>query len=403
MNHVPEAFLARAALRDRRIGHRVGPYLLVERKKHFDAPVVYRVLQIPAMLEGELVLVDHERAPETHTSLLRQATAMAKIHHPHVLRLVAFGEDHHGSWLVSDLPGTPATLAELLADDFHGLPAAAVRVLIEPLAAALEGLAAAHLVHGQIRPEHVYVHDLPGAPGHVVLGGFVRVPARDQQAPPASAREHVYQAPELIGTHTVGPTTDAYAVAAITFELLAGRPPFRLDAGPGASPIKKTERGPELEGLDWPIATLDFFRRALAWAPSRRPPDATSFRAALAEALDALEGTASLDPPAGDETPLVLFEEDAAAAPPRDDDALDPWRWTDKNKRLGAPPAPAPGPAHPADDATAPHDDDEARPRRASGTQVMSVGEVEDAEHDARSIPRMHDGRRPAHPEPARR
>lgn len=401
---VPERFLPRGGLRDKRLGQLVGPWLIVERKKHYDAPVVYRVLHQPAMLEGELVLVDRERAREARDNLLRQAMAMARTWHPNVQRLIDFGEDEHGTWLVSDVHGAPHTLADLMATDAEGIqarqwpgpqglnrvPASAALALVDPLAAALEALADVKLVHGLIRPEHVLVYDVAGARGHVVLSGFVRVPTHDATTPPPTPRERVYQPPELLGTHTIGPTTDAYSVAAITFELLAGRPAFEPAA-------LKDERGPDLGDLHaWPDAALTFFRRALAWAPSHRYGDAPSFHEALVAALAACE--ASWAPPRADDEGEPVVDDEApvrtlkpTVLPPvidvagarADEDALDPWHWTEKNRLVGraAPPPPT-------------DEDEDAGAHRGTGTQIMSTDELDAAEQRARAVPRMH--QRPA-------
>jgi len=416
---VPERYLPRSGLRDKRLGQLVGPWLLVTRKKHYDAPLVYGVLHQPTMLEGELVLVDPERARDTRDHLLRQALAMARVWHPNVQRLVDFGEDEHGTWLVVDVRGAPHTLADLMTSDAEGSRARAwpgseglrrlapteALALLDPLAAALEALADAKLVHGQLRPEHVLIYDVPGARGHVVLAGFARVPAHDGDAPSPGPRERVYQAPELIGTHTVGATTDLYSLAAVAFELLAGRPPFEPAA-------LKDERGPDLAAVrHWPDATLTFFRRALAWAPSHRYGDAISLREALVAAIAALAPEAAAPeraaaseraaaPESADDegvrvpTTVVRPSARGPRAPPppveplvevahglelpEDEDALDPWRWTERNKRAGSSAPPT------ADE------DEGAVARKGSGTQIMSTDELEAAELRARSVPRMH-------------
>jgi serine/threonine protein kinase len=203
-------------------------------------------------------------------------------------RLVLFGTDAAGTFLVTDACAAASTLADVIRPEGNDrVPASDARLVLLPLAGALGALSRARLVHGEIRPEHVFVHAAPGHPVVVQLGGFVRLP---RPAPEVLADfDLMGRPPEQIRSHRIGATTDVYAVAAIAFALLFGRPPFPLDSREALLFAKHDPGFDPLEGLgEIPAEVAHLFRNALASEPDERF-DAGGFSHALVAALDALE------------------------------------------------------------------------------------------------------------------
>lgn len=232
--------------------------------------------------------------PEMRTFFHNEARAMARVSHPNVLQVYAFGE-HEGTpyfvmelvegktaeqWLRERPPGTFPDVAE------------AVRIL-DQACLGVEAIHAASTVHRDIKPSNllidaqfrVAVGDLgvarileAGTSGNVVVGSAAYM------APEAALGED--EAPELASRR------DIYALGCLAYELLTGRPPFTgatdmnvlsqhvLSEPPPPSVIR-----PDLsEGWDRVLL------KALAKDPCHRYESVAAFRrAVLAEATGSRE------------------------------------------------------------------------------------------------------------------
>lgn len=361
---IPERFVPeRKRGMDARIGQVIERHLLVERRHPVGIDTLYHAIQIPALLEVELALAPPDREPDVHDNLFRQALALGRLGtHPNIDGLIAFGSGPAGTFLVSQSHATASTLADVVSPGGNEpLAGAAARLLLEPLAAAIVALAQSQLVHGEIRPEHVLVHQCAGYPAFVKLGGFVRIPSAGPA--PMATHDFVWRAPEQIFQHEVGATTDPYAVAAIAFALLFGRPPFASD---DRDTLFEAKRDPQLDLLAGlpatvPSAVVHFFEGALAFEPDLRF-SGEGFQKALRAALDALDAPVHVAREPEEET-----ARNEAARPPR-------FHRSERAQR--------------ADDTS---DDDKVMAHRSSSTQQLTVDELA-ALSERRGIARMHKG-----------
>ena len=73
-----------------------------------------------------------------------------------------------------------------------------------------------------------------------------------------------FLAPEVIEERPAGPASDRYALAAVAFEALTGRPPFEADGAPG---LLRPRQPPRAAGL---VAPAPAWRRA-STPPSEGP------------------------------------------------------------------------------------------------------------------------------------
>lgn len=357
----------RTRTREPLVGKVLAHHLVVQRVHRRGIDQLYRALQLPALLEVELAFAPSEREKAVHDNLYRQALALARLGaHPNVTRLVFFGADARGTFLVTESQAQASTLAEVVtADGSEALASAAARIILEPLAAALGALARAQLVHGEIRPEHVLMREEPGYPAFIQLGGFVRIPPPE---PPGTYPTHegVWRAPEQLAEDAVNPTTDGYAVAAIAYALLFGRTPFPGDDRDALFAAKlDPTRDPtaELSG-GVPSEAVAFFEAALAFDPAERLTDA-AFRDGLRAALDALARAEGVAVPA----PTGERDEPPRERPPR-------------FHRTSAPDAVARELGESAQAGTRGH--------HAGSTQEMSADEIEALA--SKRPPRMHRG-----------
>jgi hypothetical protein len=278
----------------------VGRYLVVERVVRHGIATAYRALQIPALLDVELAIAGLERDEEVHRNLYRQALALGRLgHHPNLTRLVSFAAEDFGTYLAYESQTEARTLADLfVAHGDKAIEVGAARLFLEPLAAALGALAALGLVHGEVRPENVWVSAPAGHTAFVKLGGFVRIAELEDAA--SAPHDLVWRAPEQMLHHVTGATTDAYAVAAIAFRLVFGLDPFPGDAPERLFWMKQhADWDPTAAlALRVPTRVAAFFRKALAFDVSERFP-CERFCGELIEVLTWLEagGTAAVVEP----------------------------------------------------------------------------------------------------------
>lgn len=187
----------------------------------------------------------------------REAFAISKLRHPHVVALFEIGE-HHLVYQYID----GQDLARRLRTPMD--PATAIR-LVRQIASALSHAHERGLVHRDVKPANV----LLDKGGNAYLSDFGLV-AFEEERPGVSAGTPAYAAPEQWSAEPVSAAADQYALGRTLCEMLAGT----------ALPQGSTDAIAALPE-DLPPALVTALRRALATRPSERFPTV----AALSEAL----------------------------------------------------------------------------------------------------------------------
>jgi eukaryotic-like serine/threonine-protein kinase len=200
------------------------------------------------------------------TQLFRaEATVLALLDDPNVVRLYEYVESPDGAAIVMELIGG-VTLREILT--FQGKTTAEAALVV--LRGSLLGLAAAHrrgVVHRDFKPENVLVN----GDGISKLTDF-GIAARVGDLP-VPAGTLLYAAPEQLAGALASPATDVYAATATFYECLTGRPPFQ---GGTDDLIRQHRSAPvPMEAVPEPLRPL--VTAGMAKDPHSRPTDATTF------------------------------------------------------------------------------------------------------------------------------
>jgi WD40 repeat protein/tRNA A-37 threonylcarbamoyl transferase component Bud32 len=189
--------------------------------------VVYKARQkhLNRVVALKMVLAGGRAGAEELTRFLAEAEAIAAVQHPGIVQVFDFGT-------CGGLPYFSMELCEggSLADRLAGnpLPAAEAARLVEQVARAVGAAHEAGIVHRDLKPANVLLDDR----GQPKVGDF-GLAKRIEVGPGLTQTGAVigspsYMAPEQArGSKDVGPAADVYALGAILYECLTGRPPFK--------------------------------------------------------------------------------------------------------------------------------------------------------------------------------
>jgi serine/threonine-protein kinase len=223
--------------------------------------------------------------PEMRTFFDNEARAMARVSHPNVVHVYAFGE--HGSvpyfvmeyvegrtvehWLRARPADTPTDLDE------------AMRIL-DQACLGVEAIHQSATVHRDIKPSNLLLE--PG--GRVRVGdlGVARIleAAESGNVVVGSA---LYMAPEAAlaedEANDLADRRDIYALGCLAYELFTGRPPFlgATDMNVLSQHVLQDPAPPTAHRPDLPPGYDEIILRALAKDPRRRYASVGAFRRAL--------------------------------------------------------------------------------------------------------------------------
>ena len=285
-----------------------------------------RHLRLPGKRVAIKVLLGGMEDAQALARFRREAEVASRIGHAGIVEVLDFNQ-------LAD--GTPYQVLEYLAGESLG---ARLRRGPLPLATALDfarqigsALAAAHragVVHRDLKPENIFL--CPTDAGGVVaervkvldfgiskIRGSQTLKTQDQ----VLIGTPQYMAPEQASGQNaaVDARTDLFALGAIVYEMLAGRPAFSGDSVVAVIMNVVTGTPAPLAGLapGAPPEVLAAIDRALAKKPEARFPDVAAFIEALTgKPLQTLGGAGAAAAPGGVAAPLSQEELMAATMAP---------------------------------------------------------------------------------------
>ncbi|MCA8952662.1 MAG: protein kinase [Planctomycetes bacterium] len=219
---------AAEAEREQRV---LGEFRIVAEIGRGGMGVVYRAVQRSLGREVALkVLAAHVTlAPSAVARFKREANLAARLEHPGIVRILAVGGDGDTHWFAMELvDGVPMARVDPTTGATRS-----IRDCVEACAAVCDALAHAHahgVLHRDVKPSNVLVR----ADGRVVLTDFGL--ARELDDPGitrtgAFAGTPRYAAPEQIaGRREIDARADVFALGAMLYALVTGRPPFAGDS-----------------------------------------------------------------------------------------------------------------------------------------------------------------------------
>ncbi len=267
------------------------------------------------VLAMKLLRREYAASPQMRTRFLTEARVTAGLQHPGIVAVHDQDELADGRLWYTMKEVRGRTLRSVL-DEVHASAGPegfretrggwTFRRLVDAFARIAQAVAYAHehgVVHRDLKPENLMIGELGEA--LVMDWGLVgRVSASEEEPTDPGADPHVTRIGDVIGTPAymspeaargdtslVGPPSDVYALGAILYHLLTGRPPYdgaardvihRLRGMRGPTPIAEVTRG----GPPVPAELVAVCERAMRYEIADRYPDAGALARDVTAFLD---------------------------------------------------------------------------------------------------------------------
>jgi hypothetical protein len=191
--------------------------------------VVYQARQasLNRVVALKMILAGAHAGPEQLARFRTEAEAVARLQHPGIVQIFEIGEHRGNPFIALEFVGGGS-----LADRLDGMPVAAndAARLVEALARAVHAAHQGGIVHRDLKPANVLL--TPDGQPKITDFGLAKLLQADrgQTKTGEILGTPNYMAPEqAAGRKDVGRSADVYALGAILYELLTGRPPFRAE------------------------------------------------------------------------------------------------------------------------------------------------------------------------------
>src|SRR4051812_4225524 len=195
-----------------RIGSRGKPTVYPAQDTVLDQPVAIKVLNREVTAYSDQL----ER-------FKREARAVAQLAHPHIVTVIAYGEDENRPYIVLEYVGGE-TLKQRIRRCGRLPVAEAVAYAVE-IARALGGAHSHHIVHRDVKPQNVLIDE----EGTAKVTDFGIARTLDEEGLTAEGRvlgTTDYVSPEQALGRPVTGQSDLYSLGVVLWEMLVGETPF---------------------------------------------------------------------------------------------------------------------------------------------------------------------------------
>lgn len=267
------------------IGQQLGNYRLTKLLGQGSFADVYLGEHLYLEAEAAIKVLRVQFSEDDAKSFLKEARVIARLLHPHIVRVLDFGVQENVSFLVMDYAPN-GTLRQRHPKGVP-LPLDTIIPYVKQVASALQYAHDHKLIHRDVKPENM----LLGRNNELWLSDFGIV--QDAQSTLQQVTRDVtgtiaYMAPEqLSGKPRFA--SDQYALAVVVYEWLTGSRPFRGTFAEIANQHMTLPPPPLREQLaEIPPAVEGVIMTALAKDPAQRFPSMLAFANALEEARSSM-------------------------------------------------------------------------------------------------------------------
>jgi serine/threonine-protein kinase len=188
--------------------------------------VVYKAphLRLKRLVAVKRILAAEHAGPEHLARFRTEAEAIARLQHPNIVQVFEVGEHGGMPFFSLEFCGGGSLAAKLAGTP---LPPAEAAALVQPLARAMQVAHDKGVIHRDLKPANVLLGE-DGTPKITDFGLAKKLDEAGQTMSGVVMGTPSYMAPEQAqGQKDVGPPADVYALGAVLYECLTGRPPFK--------------------------------------------------------------------------------------------------------------------------------------------------------------------------------
>jgi serine/threonine protein kinase len=210
------------------VGQDIGDFAILEEVGRGGMGVVYKARQksLDRIVALKMLLADYFQKPSRLQRFLAEARAAARLAHPNIVSIYQVGECAAGHYYIMEFIDGRSLETVILQK--QQVPVGWAVSLMIPIAQAVHYAHTQGIIHRDLKPSNIMIDRLRRP---VVLDfGLAKFVA---ESPTATKHGVImgtpaYMAPEQAGEDQsqVGPRADVYALGAVLYHMLTGRPPF---------------------------------------------------------------------------------------------------------------------------------------------------------------------------------
>jgi hypothetical protein len=228
---------------------------------------------------------------EAQERFRREARTAAKLTHPNIVALHAFGEVEGMMYFVMGYVRGESLADRLRRDD--KLPPDRARKILAAMAAALDYAHRQGVIHRDIKPDNILLEDESGRP-MLTDFGIAKAAASGEtltELGTAIGTPHYMSPEQAAGERDLDGRSDLYSLGVVGYAMLAGRLPFEGSSAQEVLVQHVTKAPASLKAVasDVPDDLSKAVMRCLAKEPDARWPHGGSLRDAIADAGQADE------------------------------------------------------------------------------------------------------------------
>lgn len=248
-----------------------------------------RDVQLERRVAVKLMLGSKVRSRRSRIQFESEALAIARFHHPNVVRIYDYGIDDGEPFIVMELLQGEDLKARFERQSKLQLPAVA-RVLAQ----AARALGVAHdagVIHRDLKPGNLFIEDQAGREVVKILDfGLVDIARSEPDADSANLLGTPgYMSPEQAASEPCDHRSDLWSLAMVAYVMLCGRLPFHGGSVPMMLYRICMEDVPPITSIasELPVELDEFFAKALCRDPAGRFASAPEMAAALTAIAEA--------------------------------------------------------------------------------------------------------------------
>ncbi|MCS6871821.1 MAG: serine/threonine-protein kinase [Anaerolineae bacterium] len=346
------------------IGRTIGKYQILAVVGGGGMGTVYRARQLGIQREVAVKVLNVELADSEQfvRRFKREAEALAKLEHPHIVPVLDFGEEGEYLYLVMALK-TGGNLSQVIREG--NVPLTDVQRYIEQIASALDYAHLRGIIHRDLKPANILLDEERNT--FLTDFGIARRLGETRLTGQGTVvGSPTYMAPEAWRGEEPSPETDVYSLGVIFFQLLTGKAPFEetnaarlMNMHLFEPPLSLRSFRPELDKRFERVVEA-----ALAKDRSQRFRSAGEMAHAVRNAIESYLSSGQAPVEASESEETVILQRTELKPPPG------------RDERIPSRPAPSASPApQPAFVPTPLHVEEAPMPKtRSDNTRIVLIG-----------------------------